>query len=173
MRRTGVRLVALLALLTVLAGGAVIVSALSDRPSTTVRADMVVVAPRALVWRLLTDFERYESWNPFITQARGDARVGETLHLQIEPESEDAKDIECKVLDIKEKRKLRWLCRRYLPGLLDEEHTFHVLPLGPDRVQLVYDGRFEGVLEPFTDLDATKRGYEQMTDALRDRAQRG
>lgn len=171
--RPVVRLAAVLLLLVALAAMTLLASAALDRPAVTVHEEMVIVAPRERVWRLLTEFDGYEDWNPFITWAKGDARIGETVRFRREPRPADAEEIEAEVLDVKVKRKLRWRTRRYLPGVLDEEHTFRVLPLGPDRVRLVYQGRFEGLLQPFVDLDDTKRGYERMAHALKDRALRG
>ena len=165
-----VLLVTVLAAL-LLAGAAA--AAYFDRPARTVHAQMVVNAPRTLVWSLLSDFEGYARWNPYIVRARGAARKGARIELWMEFNEGKLEKFECDVLDVKVRRKLRWRCRKYLPGLLDREQTFHVLPLGPDRVQLVYDGRLEGLLQPFTDLDNVVRGYERMARALKDRAEAG
>jgi hypothetical protein len=167
------RVAALVGLVVVVLAAATFASAALDRPATTVHEELVIAAPRQLVWQLLTDFKGYEDWNPFITRAEGAARIGATVRLRLEPQSGGAEDVESEVLDVKVLRKLRWRSRKYVPGLLDEEHTFRVLPLGPDRVRLVYLGRFEGLLQPFADLEERKRGYERMVRALRDRALRG
>jgi hypothetical protein len=164
------RLAALLGIVVVVLATAALASAALDRPATTVRTELVVAAPRPLVWRLLTDFAGYADWNPFITRAEGDARIGATLHLRLEPGPSATEDVEPEVLDLKVERKLRWRSRTYVPGLFDEEHTFRVLPLGPNRVRLVYEGRFEGLLEPFADVEEKQRGYERMARALRARA---
>lgn len=164
--RLGVRVAVLLVVLAALAAMTALASAALDRPAATVREEMVIVAPRERVWRLLTEFEGYEHWNPFITRAEGEARIGETLHMRLEPRGADAEEVDAEVLDVKVRRKVRWRSRKYLPGILDEEHTFRVLPEGPGRYRLVYEGRFEGLLQPFADLDETKRGYERMTHAL-------
>jgi hypothetical protein len=152
-----------------LAGAAA--AAYFDQPATTLREQMVVNAPRPLVWGLLADFDGYSRWNPYIVRARGEARKGARIELWMEFHEGELEKFECDVLDVKARRKLRWRCRNYLPGLLDREQTFHVLPLGPDRVQLVYDGRLEGLFQPFTDLDNLKRGYTRMARALKARAE--
>ena len=87
-------------------------------------------APRQLVWRLLTDFEGYRAWNPYIIRASGEARNGAELELQLDPLHEDPQDATCDVITVKELRKLYWRCRdHHVPGLLDREHTFRVLPV--------------------------------------------
>jgi hypothetical protein len=166
-KRVVVAVFALLALLLASAGAA----AYFDQPATTVHEELTVTAPRGLVWGLLSDFDRYSEWNPYIVRARGEPQEGARIELWMEFHEGKLEKFECDVLDVKVRRKLRWRCRKYLPGLLDREQTFHVLPVGRDRVQLVYDGRLEGLFEPFTDLNNLKRGYERMAHALKERAE--
>lgn len=161
-----------LAPLALVLGLAAIALLALDPPATTAHEEVVVDAPRHVVWDLLSDFEGYGSWNPFITDASGEPHKGEAVSMQLEPHGEQPRYSECKVLVVKELRKLHWRCRTHAPGLLDREHTFRVLPLGPDRVLLVYDGRWEGLLQPFADLNARKRGYGSMTRALKWHAER-
>jgi hypothetical protein len=170
-RARGILLVAVAAL--GLLAAAFVASIALDRPATSVHEEVVVTAPRELVWRLLTDFDGYETWNPYITSASGEARQGERITLRLEPQHDGPQTVECDVINVKELRKLYWRCRDYVPGLLDREHTFRLLPLGDDRVKLVYDGRWEGIFVPFADLDDRKGGYRGMAHALKLRAERG
>ena len=166
------RLVLVLALLVVFLLASAAAAAFFDRPATLVHEEMVVNAPRQLVWNLLADFEGYEDWNPYIVRARGEARKGAAIELWLELHEGNLEKFDCDVLDVKVRRKLRWRCRTYgVPGVLDREHTFHVLPLDGERVRLVYDGRLEGLLQPFSDLGDLKRGYERMSHALKTRAE--
>ena len=144
-----------------------------DRPATTVHEETVVNAPRRVLWQLLTDFESYEAWNPYITHASGEARHGAQLDLRFHPLHEEPYQAKCDVITVKELRKIYWRCRDHgLPGLLDREHTFRLLPIDGDRVRLVYDGRWEGVLVPLVDLDDRKGGYRRMVRALKERVER-
>jgi hypothetical protein len=82
--------------------------------------------------------------------------------------------MECDVVTVKHLRKLYWRCRDHaMPGLLDREHVFRLLPVAPGREEfrLVYDGRWEGVLVPFTELRNRKAGYLRMLLALKQRAE--
>lgn len=168
-------LLVLPALVPVVAVGTVATAALSDSPSTSVHGELIVYAPRPVVWRLLTNFDGYEAWNPYIRAASGRARGGAELDLRLYPQGETARDIECSVITVKKGRKLYWRCRDYaVPGLLDREHTFRVIPVTPDgsTVRVVYDGRWEGVLVPFSNLAMRKEGYREMLTALKLRAER-
>jgi hypothetical protein len=168
MTRSVTRAVALVALLVFLAGCAVLASAVLDRPASTVRQEMVVAAPRMRIWRLLTNFEQYERWNPYVVQARGDARIGNQLTFG----TEKGDELEPEVMDVKSQRKLRWRTRRLAPGILDEEQTFRIIPVGDGRFRLVYEGRIEGVLAPFSDTTAREQGYLRMLRALAREASR-
>ena len=168
MRRTVTRAAAVVSLLVFLAGCAVLASAVLDRPASTVRREMVVSAPRVRIWRLLTNFEQYERWNPYVVQARGDARIGNQLTFG----TEDGDEIEPEVMDVKAQRKLRWRSRRLAPGILDEEQTFRIIPVGDGRFRLVYEGRIEGVLAPFSDTSSREQGYVRMLQALAREASR-
>jgi hypothetical protein len=162
------------ALAVALLAGAILGSAAVDRPATTLHDEMIVSAPRSVVWKILTEFEGYHSWNPYITRAAGTARTGTEVDLHLEPHGETAAEVECDVVSVKYLRKLYWRCRNHrLPGLLDREHVFRLLPVAPDgkKVRLVYDGRWEGVLVPFTELGSRKAGYLRMIFALKQRAE--
>ena len=166
------RLLFVLGLVLAMLAVLIVVATALDRPATTVHEETIVNAPRRLVWQLLTDFDGYQSWNPYVTRANGEARTGEQLALRLDPEHEEAQDVVCDVITVKEVRKLYWRCRNHdVPGVLDREHTFRLLPIDADRIRLVYDGRWEGVLVPFVDLDDRKSGYRRMILALKERAE--
>lgn len=164
---------ALLALVVLVVGlgGAFVTSALLDRPARSVHTEIMVAAPRPVVWDILTDLEGYETWNPYITAASGEVRVGSDIHLRIEPTNERARDADCEVVIINGMRKLEFICRTYLPGVLDREHIFRLLPVDADHVRLVYEGRWEGLLVPVSELEARQSGYVQMARALKRRAE--
>ena len=164
------RVALLAALVPALLLGSVVAAAALDRPASTVHEELVVYAPRPVVWKLLTDFGHYDDWNPYITEATGSASNGAHVDLRTEPHGETAREMECDVVTVKHLRKLYWRCRDHaIPGLLDREHTFRLLPVAPgrDEVRLVYDGRWEGVLVPFTELGNRKAGYLRMLFALK------
>ena len=152
--------------LVVLALAAWALSALTDQPHRYGRDAVVVDAPPAAVWAVLTDFERYGEWNPYVTRAQGSATEGSELALRVEGDAQDAE-----VLIVRPLRKLEWRSRTLAPGLRDHEQIFRVVPLGPERVRVVSETRFEGLLAPFADLDDHRRGFQAMIRALARRAE--
>ena len=154
-----------------LAGAVLAASALVDQPSRYYRDVVVVEAPRELIWDVLTDFEAYDEWNPYVTRATGTASEGADLELTLDASDEEAEDAAAEVLIVHPRRKLEWRTRVLVPGLLDHEQIFRVLPLGPRRFRVVQEARFEGLLAPFADLDGERRGLVTMIEALAERAQ--
>jgi hypothetical protein len=155
---------------------ALVASAAVDQPHRYYRQAVVVEAPREAIWSLLTDFDRYSEWNPYITRASGTPRVGAELDLHLEPAGEAVEDHTAKVLIVRgPRRKIEWESRLVapVPGVLDHEQIFRVLPTDdPGRWRIVSEARFEGLLAPFADLDGEREGLERMVAALAERARR-
>ncbi|AET65241.1 SRPBCC domain-containing protein [Methanothrix harundinacea] len=126
------------------------------------------------VWRILTDFEAYRDWNPFIRPVVGVASEGARLRVQIRPPGGRAMAFRPRVTRVARGRELRWLGRLWLPGILDGEHIFEIEPLGPDRVRLVQREIFSGLLVPLARgriREETIAGFREMDRALKERAE--
>ena len=41
--------------------------------------EIEIAAPVEHVWKILTDFAQFPTWNPFVTQAKGEIREGARL----------------------------------------------------------------------------------------------
>lgn len=130
-------------------------------------------APPDRVWSVLTDFDSFPDWNPFIRSARGEVEPGAKLEVRIEPPGGRAMTFKPTVLVAEPGRELRWLGRLLLPGLFDGEHIFRIEPLESGRSRFGQAERFSGVLVPLfgKTLEQTRRGFEAMNEALRRRAE--
>ena len=164
------RLVLVLGGIALVAAALVLGSAALDQPSRYYRDAVVIEASRERIWSLLTDLDGYRDWNPYITRASGNVREGATIEFHAEPQGEDAEDLTAKVLILHPRRKFEWQTRTVVPGVLDHEQIFRVIPAGPNRWRIVQEARFEGLLAPFADLDGERRGLARMLQALADRA---
>jgi hypothetical protein len=154
----------------VLAGVVVVASAALDEPSKSYRDAVVVDAPRGAIWALLTEFERYDEWNPYITSGTGAARPGGLTDLVFSTDEDNVR--EAAMLIVRPQRKLEWETRVIGPGILDREQIFRVLPRDDGRWDVVQEVRLEGVLAPFTDFDADRRGLVAMLEAISELAPR-
>ena len=68
---------------------------------------------------------------------------------------------------------LKWLGHLFVPGIFDGEHHLLIRERDRDNVTFVQEELFKGLLIPFTPkiLEGTKRGFENMNAALKDRAE--
>jgi hypothetical protein len=168
--------IAKLALAVVAAGAAlfllaVLASASVDRPAKTIQTAVTVEASRETVWRILTDFEGYERWNPLITAAEGDARLGAQIEVDIHPPDSDVQELSPEITILRPNRKLAWMSRDVLPGISDREYEVILDRLGDERVRVVMHKRFEGILIPFTSTAEEQVGLDLMAKALKRRAE--
>jgi hypothetical protein len=126
------------------------------------------------VWQLLTDFASFPQWNPFILRASGEPKTGTRLEVTIQPSGARGMTFRPTVLKAESKRELRWLGHLLIPGLFDGEHSLTIQPLEANRVRFVQHEIFTGILVPLfahsLDTD-TRRGFEEMNQALKMRAE--
>lgn len=126
------------------------------------------------VWKILTDFESYPQWNPFIREIRGRPEARERLVVYIQPSGSRGMTFHPMVIKAEANRELRWLGRLLMPGIFDGEHIFLIEELGEGRVRFIQKENFKGMLVPALarSLDRdTKRGFEEMNHSLKDGAE--
>lgn len=126
------------------------------------------------VWQLLTDFASFPLWNPFIRKAKGEVNVGARLEVYIQPSGARGMTFKPAILKADPNRELRWLGRLLIPGLFDGEHIFTIETLESNRVRFIQREVFTGLLVPLfaRSLDTdTRRGFEEMNQALKLRAE--
>ena len=125
------------------------------------------------VWRVLTDFDAYPEWNPFVTSVRGEPAVGARLDIFVQVPEGRGMRFRPKVLRVEPARELRWLGTLPVPGLFNGEHIFQLEPAGEGRTRFLHGERFTGLLIPFMGgvLEKTERGYVLMNEALKRRVE--
>ena len=140
------------------------------------RTETEIGGPVDRVWQVLTDFESFPDWNPFIRSIRGKAVEGSRLDVLLGASGTRPMRFRPKVLKVVPNRELRWLGRLVLPRLFDGEHIFELEAVGPRRTKFVQSERFRGIFVPFLrgSLERdVRRGFEEMNQALRARVSAG
>ena len=126
------------------------------------------------VWQLLTDFEAYPQWNPFIRSIEGKPVPDSKLKIFIQPSGASGMKFSPTVLKAEPQKELRWLGSLWIRGLFDGEHILIIEPLAENRVRFVQREQFSGLLVPFfwriLDTD-TRRGFNEMNAALKEHAE--
>ena len=135
--------------------------------------EIQIDAPPERVWRMLTDFDAYPDWNPFLRSIEGNAQAGSRLRVRFEPPGARGMTMKPTVVAVEPFRELRWLGRLFVPGLFDGEHRFVLESLDGGRCRFIQSERFSGLLVgPLAKtLAATERGFEQMNEALKRRVE--
>jgi hypothetical protein len=133
-------------------------------------SEIEIHASSERVWQILTDFNRFPRWNPFIRWAKGEAKTGARLKVHIQPSGASGMTFKPTVLKTEPNRELRWLGRFLIPGLFDGEHIFSIEALGLQHVRFtqreIYTGWLVPLLAHGLDTD-TRRGFEEMNQALK------
>jgi hypothetical protein len=137
------------------------------------RREIEIDAPPSQVWQVVSDFESYPAWNPFIRSISGRRERGAKLEVRIAPPGGRPMTFRPTVQTLEEGRELRWLGRLLVPGLFDGEHSLLVEPLDRNRSRFVQSERFSGLLAALFGgmLEKTEAGFEQMNRALKERAE--
>jgi len=125
------------------------------------------------VWEQLADTDAYAEWNPFVRRLSGELHEGATLTVQIAPPGARAMTFKPTVLTAEIGRELRWRGRLLIPGLFDGEHSFRLEELPGGRTRLIQAESFRGLLVGLAGatLQKTRLGFEQMNQAIKQRAE--
>ncbi len=135
-----------------------------------INTSIIINASTARVWEVLTDFENYHQWNPFIKSIEGTVQLGNTIKVTVAGAS-----FKPKVLVFAEMRELKWLGHFLVKGLFDGEHCFELQKLSYGRTRFLHSEKFHGLLLPLmvkkldTEIFA---GFEAMNTALKNRVER-
>ncbi|XVH30473.1 SRPBCC family protein [Haloferacaceae archaeon DSL9] len=140
--------------------------------TTTVETAVRIDAPPGIVWGIVTEFESYSEWNPFVTRVTGQPILGSRLRVRIEPPGGRAMAFKPRVVDVEPDRSLAWLGSLLVPGLFDGRHEFLLEPLADGGTKFVQRESFSGALVGLL-LNRSKltAGFEAMNDALKTRAE--
>lgn len=128
-----------------------------------------ITATPATVWKVLTDFEKYPEWNPFITTISGPTTLGSRLAATI-----GGMKISPVVLKFNQNRQLTWQGKLLSSWLFVGKHDFQINKIASDKCEFLHSEIFSGALLPLlknklqTD---TRAGFEAMNLALKNRAE--
>jgi hypothetical protein len=136
--------------------------------------EIEIAATPERVWSILADFAAYPEWNPFIRSVTGSPVQGSRIEIRVQPSGGNGMTFRPTILAAEPGRELRWLGHLFMPGIFDGEHSFVIEPLGAEKVLFRQGEQFRGILLPLfrSTLDRdTKRGFHEMNEALKARAE--
>jgi hypothetical protein len=127
------------------------------------------------VWQVLTDFEKYPTWNPFIKKISGIPARNEKLEVHMPDPRGGTMIFTPTVLVAEKDRELRWLGRSE-GDVFNGEHHFLIEPIeNNNKVHFTQSEKFTGSmvasLEEWLD-SAVKQNFKDMNRALKQRAEK-
>lgn len=137
--------------------------------SKQIRTEIVINATPEAVWQVLTDFNAYPSWNPFIVHLEGSTSVGSRLTTTML--NGGKKYIFRPVVTRSEQPKhFGWLGSLIIKGLFDGHHYFEIESTSDSQVMFVQGEHFSGLLAGwiFKKIGAeTRLNFVKMNEALK------
>jgi hypothetical protein len=140
----------------------------------TIQTQITIDATPEAVWDVLTDFDRYHEWNPFVVEACGRPQAGERLELRMRL-GRATSAVRPEIIVAEPNRALEWLGAVGRRGIFDGRHRFE-LAAEHGKTRLDHRETFDGILAgPMLLLIGrrTEEGFEAMNEAVARRVATG
>lgn len=139
-----------------------------------IKTEIVINTAPEKVWNILTDFDKYPTWNPFIKSVTGKVAVENKIAVRIEPPEATGMTFKPKILAFETNKELRWIGHLLFPGLFDGEHKFELIDNKNGTTTFIQSEKFGGILVPLFKkmLDVnTTNGFNLMNSKLKELAE--
>ncbi|MDX2191336.1 MAG: SRPBCC domain-containing protein [Bacteroidota bacterium] len=139
-----------------------------------IKTEILINASPDKVWSILTNFENYPNWNPFIKSIKGQVQVGNKITARIEPPDAQGMTFKPKMLTYVTNKEFSWLGHLMFAGLFDGQHKFELIDNGNGTTTFVHSEKFNGILVPMFKkmLDHnTVNGFNNMNRKLKELAE--
>ena len=140
---------------------------------TAIETAIDLAAKPSEVWAVLTDFDRYNTWNPFITKVEGEPKLGSHVKVHVGI-GQAAVPIEAEIVTFRPDQKLVWRSKLFVPGLFDRDHSFEIEPTDTGCT-LTQTQTYMGPIAPAAGVltsEVVRRGLKSMNEALKRRVER-
>ncbi len=101
-----------------------------------IRTEIIINASPERVWQVLTDFNRYAEWNPFITDIQGSPVKGSRLQNTM-LNGGKTYVFNPIVTQCEPHKYFAWLGSLFVKGIFDGNHFFEIVPTGDKQVKLI------------------------------------
>jgi hypothetical protein len=135
-----------------------------------IRTEIDIKASAEKVWEVLTDFNNFPQWNPFIRQINGDPKVGTKLKIHLHTSSGKSRTYRPTVTKVEPNRELRWSGKSFIPGMFNGERIFSI-ELKTNHVRFVHREIFTGLGVALAGDRLDKdmyQSFEKMNDAFKE-----
>lgn len=140
----------------------------------TIETNIVIDSTPNKIWDILTNFDEYELWNPFMTKVIGNANLGSKIEVNIKTISGKKRTYYPIITKFETNKELRWKGKSFLPGIFDGERIFLLEKSNDDKISFSHKEIFSGLGVKLVGrkLDASLReSFVRMNNALKVRAE--
>ena len=126
------------------------------------------------VWKVLTDFQLYKYWNPFIIGIAGAPIRGEKIEIELRTAAQKTRVYRPVIIKVDPPTELRWYGKAILPLILDGEHIFTVQENEGHNVIFTQKEIFKGLgayLGNARMFDDIRKSFQMMNSSLKLRAE--
>lgn len=137
-------------------------------------SEIRINASTSTVWDIITDFDNFGKWNPFIREISGIPKEGSEIRVFIKPPNSNGMKFKPRILKYDPENELKWLGKLWIPRLFDGEHSLIIKKIDEDNVLFIQKERFTGLLVPLFSnmLNNTKSGFQKMNEKLKEEAEK-
>lgn len=141
----------------------------------TIETNVLIDSTTEKIWTILTNFEEYEQWNPFMTKVIGNANLGSKIEVNIKTISGKKRTYFPIITRYETNKELRWKGKSFLPGIFDGERIFLLEKFNDCKILFSHKEIFSGlgVRLVGNKLDESLReSFVRMNEALKVRSEK-
>lgn len=135
---------------------------------------VMINAPAAAVWDVLSNFKAYPEWSPSVREFEGTPIVGKRTKVLLQQPGGTSIKMNPIFLKIEKDKELRWKGRLGIRGIFDGEHYFILEEISAEQTRLIQGEIFSGILVPFLKKmihGNTLAGFEAFNAAIKNRVE--
>jgi len=137
-----------------------------------IRTEIIINSTPEKAWEVLTNFNNFSQWNPFIRQIIGEPKIGTKLQLSLLTSSGKTRTYSPIVTKVEPPNELRWMGKAFIPGIFDGERIFIIEPIKTNQIRFVHIEIFKGLGATLAgsrlDKDV-KKSFEKMNIAFKEK----
>lgn len=133
--------------------------------------EIIINAPKQLVWDRLVDFEAYKDWNPFVLEASAELQVGSKIRFLEDLQEFGQHWITTKFLLIQEPEEFLWQGNVIADFLFKVRHGFKLESINEKQTRFIHGHRHTGLLLLYLArrgvFQRSREGYIRYNKALK------
>lgn len=134
-----------------------------------IKTEIIIDKDVSTVWKVLTDFENYPNWNPFVRLVQGEKRVRAPLKVACRQPNGKMIKFKPTILNFDLDQEFRWKGKLGIKGIFDGQHYFKLEKLNENQTKFIHGEDMSGILVSllWSKLDKMNISFESMNQALK------